>query len=164
MDTSQGGGPPMTWHWVMCTWRPDLTVAVFRHASYCHGKECWYLKNDIFGKSNSQTRSKLFLIRLKTHSAEWWIGLYDNIHEKLFRSFLMIRRPPRSTPKPSSAASDVYKRQERWYLICVKCPNQDPDGQVRSSGTHHTVSHRVMSCHRLLSPWWRSECPPTPLT
>ena len=23
----------------------------------------------------------------------------------------MIRRPPRSTPKPSSAASDVYKRQ-----------------------------------------------------
>ena len=24
---------------------------------------------------------------------------------------LMIRRPPRSTPKPSSAASDVYKRQ-----------------------------------------------------
>ena len=25
--------------------------------------------------------------------------------------FLMIRRPPRSTPKPSSAASDVYKRQ-----------------------------------------------------
>ena len=26
-------------------------------------------------------------------------------------TFLMIRRPPRSTPKPSSAASDVYKRQ-----------------------------------------------------
>ena len=26
-------------------------------------------------------------------------------------NFLMIRRPPRSTPKPSSAASDVYKRQ-----------------------------------------------------
>ena len=26
----------------------------------------------------------------------------------------MIRRPPRSTPKPSSAASDVYKRQELW--------------------------------------------------
>ena len=24
----------------------------------------------------------------------------------------MIRRPPRSTPKPSSAASDVYKRQQ----------------------------------------------------
>src|SRR5674476_1077294 len=27
--------------------------------------------------------------------------------------FLMIRRPPRSTPLYSSAASDVYKRQER---------------------------------------------------
>ena len=30
---------------------------------------------------------------------------------KLSTFFLMIRRPPRSTPKPSSAASDVYKRQ-----------------------------------------------------
>ena len=28
--------------------------------------------------------------------------------------FLMIRRPPRSTPKPSSAASDVYKRQQLY--------------------------------------------------
>ena len=32
--------------------------------------------------------------------------------------FLMIRRPPRSTPLYSSAASDVYKRQiyERWFI------------------------------------------------
>ena len=29
----------------------------------------------------------------------------------------MIRRPPRSTPKPSSAASDVYKRQAIAYPI-----------------------------------------------
>ena len=29
----------------------------------------------------------------------------------------MIRRPPRSTPKPSSAASDVYKRQEQDRLL-----------------------------------------------
>src|SRR5660397_27526 len=28
----------------------------------------------------------------------------------------MIRRPPRSTPLYSSAASDVYKRQARLYL------------------------------------------------
>ena len=28
----------------------------------------------------------------------------------------MIRRPPRSTPKPSSAASDVYKRQVQHLL------------------------------------------------
>jgi len=29
----------------------------------------------------------------------------------------MIRRPPRSTPKPSSAASDVYKRQEMFSVL-----------------------------------------------
>ena len=29
----------------------------------------------------------------------------------------MIRRPPRSTPTPSSAASDVYKRQVNEYLL-----------------------------------------------
>ena len=32
--------------------------------------------------------------------------------------FLMIRRPPRSTPKPSSAASDVYKRQMYSERTC----------------------------------------------
>ena len=34
----------------------------------------------------------------------------------------MIRRPPRSTPKPSSAASDVYKRQDTlvWNSIDEK--------------------------------------------
>ena len=48
----------------------------------------------------------------------------------------MIRRPPRSTPKPSSAASDVYKRQYPfaaallpWWL-CFCCAglelSQDP--------------------------------------
>ena len=31
----------------------------------------------------------------------------------------MIRRPPRSTPKPSSAASDVYKRQNVKRLLEV---------------------------------------------
>ena len=29
----------------------------------------------------------------------------------------MIRRPPRSTRKESSAASDVYKRQNKWIAI-----------------------------------------------
>ena len=33
-----------------------------------------------------------------------------------FFFFLRIRRPPRSTPKPSSAASDVYKRQQQKAL------------------------------------------------
>src|SRR5678809_42300 len=33
----------------------------------------------------------------------------------VFFFFLMIRRPPRSTLDRSSAASDVYKRQRRYY-------------------------------------------------
>ena len=33
----------------------------------------------------------------------------------------MIRRPPRSTPKPSSAASDVYKRQELNHILHCLC-------------------------------------------
>src|SRR5660398_331971 len=32
----------------------------------------------------------------------------------------MIRRPPRSTPLYSSAASDVYKRQVRAGLSCIE--------------------------------------------
>ena len=31
--------------------------------------------------------------------------------ERMLKFFLMIRRPPRSTLSSSSAASDVYKRQ-----------------------------------------------------
>ena len=37
--------------------------------------------------------------------------VYKDLAISKFINFLMIRRPPRSTPKPSSAASDVYKRQ-----------------------------------------------------
>eukprot|EP00825_Cyclidium_porcatum_P024203 TRINITY_DN26705_c0_g1_i1.p2 TRINITY_DN26705_c0_g1~~TRINITY_DN26705_c0_g1_i1.p2 ORF type:complete len:121 (+),score=17.97 TRINITY_DN26705_c0_g1_i1:66-428(+) len=33
--------------------------------------------------------------------------------------FLMIRRPPRSTHCISSAASDVYKRQDYYYLQTI---------------------------------------------
>src|SRR5660397_213030 len=33
----------------------------------------------------------------------------------------MIRRPPRSTPLYSSAASDVYKRQLHYILILANC-------------------------------------------
>ena len=41
----------------------------------------------------------------------------------------MIRRPPRSTPKPSSAASDVYKRQGYLNTVTVS-----PDGSLCASG------------------------------
>ena len=37
----------------------------------------------------------------------------------MFFFFLMIRRPPRSTLDRSSAASDVYKRQE-YYVALVQ--------------------------------------------
>ena len=40
----------------------------------------------------------------------------------------MIRRPPRSTPLYSSAASDVYKRQQGWYYPVFK--GVDPIGRV----------------------------------
>ena len=39
----------------------------------------------------------------------------------------MIRRPPRSTPKPSSAASDVYKRQHEDSEIATILVGQDGD-------------------------------------
>ena len=45
----------------------------------------------------------------------------------------MIRRPPRSTPKPSSAASDVYKRQplEKSRAPPPGAPGQPPeDGRL----------------------------------
>src|SRR5660397_262318 len=44
----------------------------------------------------------------------------------------MIRRPPRSTPLYSSAASDVYKRQ--GYLVHRK-PTRTNNGQVMYFGT-----------------------------
>src|SRR5660397_204099 len=46
----------------------------------------------------------------------------------------MIRRPPRSTPLYSSAASDVYKRQA---VQVVHCPvdRVDHPGDVRGAGT-----------------------------
>ena len=45
----------------------------------------------------------------------------------------MIRRPPRSTPKPSSAASDVYKRQDELSDIV----EADPDLYYRSNVEAH---------------------------
>ena len=45
------------------------------------------------------------------------------------------------------------------YLCQVSKPRPWRSGQV----VRYT-SHRVMSCHRFLSPWTWWECPPTPLT
>ena len=42
--------------------------------------------------------------------------IYTIGHFAIAITVLMIRRPPRSTPKPSSAASDVYKRQDYRHM------------------------------------------------
>ncbi|WP_460366299.1 hypothetical protein, partial [Staphylococcus aureus] len=57
--------------------------------------------------------------------------------------FLMIRRPPRSTRKESSAASDVYKRQES---------EEEPEA-ARAVSYTHLRAHETLSdlvCRLLL--------------
>jgi len=58
----------------------------------------------------------------------------------------MIRRPPRSTPKPSSAASDVYKRQVlfgRDVLSGVVTGAIAPQPIVPGSGQEETRTYHV---------------------
>ena len=55
--------------------------------------------------------------------------------QSLFFFFLMIRRPPRSTLDRSSAASDVYKRQElqvahRLLVDDVEAPESEEQGHL----------------------------------
>src|SRR5450759_50908 len=88
----------------------------------------------------------------------------------------MIRRPPRSTPLYSSAASDVYKRQlqercrRRWCGSSRGSASQRADCllDVSSSDALGGVSRRpflwVESCSMLVSCPWQdvSECPRLP--
>src|SRR5660398_295821 len=48
----------------------------------------------------------------------------------------MIRRPPRSTPLYSSAASDVYKRQDEhvWHHVSTKPPHLGGRGPKELTG------------------------------
>ena len=46
----------------------------------------------------------------------------------------MIRRPPRSTLDRSSAASDVYKRQQKGRIVVVVDPQPEPGAQVLDLG------------------------------
>ena len=55
----------------------------------------------------------------------------------------MIRRPPRSTPKPSSAASDVYKRQGREdtpVSVIIHPPTRPPDSNSMNAHKHDAYS------------------------
>src|SRR3546814_6838747 len=57
----------------------------------------------------------------------------------------MIRRPPRSTPRYSSAASDVYKRHGRRsvYIVC----GRETDQPERHRKRIHTVSYTHLRAH-----------------
>src|SRR5665647_3225988 len=64
----------------------------------------------------------------------------------------MIRRPPRSTPLYSSAASDVYKRQEKipWVKYTNLKTNEvtifeDTDEKL-TAAQHDTLETRKMDC------------------
>src|SRR5428012_16250 len=55
--------------------------------------------------------------------------------------FLMIRRPPRSTQSRSSAASDVYKRQEHHQH------EHGPDDPPGEPHVHAPVSYTHLRAH-----------------
>src|SRR5450759_5771349 len=88
----------------------------------------------------------------------------------------MIPRRPRSTPLYSSAASDVYKRQEGEITVTGRIPPDPPDlplGEVRQRppvysavkiegerayrrarrGEHVEMPERVVSVHRFEQLW-----------
>ena len=71
----------------------------------------------------------------------------------------MIRRPPRSTPSDSSAASDVYKRQGLWWtnVLNLAVPpqrlrpdtqpeHQDPVSHMGLSPSSCASHHSASSC------------------
>src|SRR3546814_3985188 len=64
--------------------------------------------------------------------------------------FLMIRRPPRSTPLYSSAASDVYKRQPVSRFDPLR-PNAHIDSTSRHA-PHRALSLRAVSYTHLRAP------------
>ena len=67
----------------------------------------------------------------------------------------MIRRPPRSTPKPSSAASDVYKRQVQfclWFLRAT-CTGSERNIIFDRGLTHRHRFERVVWT-ALQGGWW----------
>ena len=93
--------------------------------AFCNGMYVTYLIIKVFLGAPARSRTQNLLVRsqalypielqapidflskyvcyLKSLSMQYYV---------LINFFLMIRRPPRSTRKESSAASDVYKRQQ----------------------------------------------------
>src|SRR5680860_1915297 len=57
----------------------------------------------------------------------------------------MIRRPPRSTQSRSSAASDVYKRQEKARLPMILATDREAvDVALSTTGLEDTTKARVV--------------------
>src|SRR5660397_138020 len=56
----------------------------------------------------------------------------------------MIRRPPRSTPLYSSAASDVYKRQDIWYHLNARpIISYASNAVINKEGEKERIDHWV---------------------
>ena len=75
----------------------------------------------------------------------------------------MIRRPPRSTPKPSSAASDVYKRQLEAPSLHKECARLEllhhvavsvhrPAALVLPAHDTHPATVHISALHRPFPP------------
>ena len=67
----------------------------------------------------------------------------------------MIRRPPRSTPKPSSAASDVYKRQDVAKAFSWK--SLLPQWMVDVLGSE--TGKKLAETASLAVDWWKKLLP-----
>ena len=70
------------------------------------------------------------------------MGSYHKGHLFVYVSFffLMIRRPPRFTEGRSSAASDVYKRQdERIKILEKQITPEDLTGDAKRYARYRTV-------------------------
>src|SRR5450756_2594572 len=63
----------------------------------------------------------------------------------------MIRRPPRSTQSRSSAASDVYKRQERGDCAAARAriPGWLQHGENLRIGIIHAIQRLILHVYRL---------------
>ena len=87
------------------------------YISYHSAMEYYGLQNQVFNRIYLSTPKRfrafeLSLIHISEPTRQAEISYAVFCLKKFF--FLMIRRPPRSTRKESSAASDVYKRQNLY--------------------------------------------------
>ena len=67
--------------------------------------------------------------------------------------FLMIRRPPRSTQSRSSAASDVYKRQEEGRPALRRARDREGLSHGPAARVHHLrAEERALSLIHISEP------------